>query len=188
MNPSETLSRVCVLLTENHVDEAAATIERDYPFDPALAKTRGNSEARATRVFKRDGFIDRYSGERLVFPGTLRLLSIKLPISFPYHRNWKVSQTHPAYWQLCATIDHVVPITREGRDTEDSLVTTSMLRNSAKAHWLLEDLGWVLKPPGGSESRDGLLPWFLMRVAAEPSLMNQQFARRWRLAATRNAA
>lgn len=41
---------------------------------------------------------------------------------------------------------------------------------------------------GGLGKSDGLLPWFLMRVAAEQSLMNQQFARRWRLAATRNAA
>jgi hypothetical protein len=33
-------------------------------------------------VFARDGFVDRYSGERLVFPGTLRLLAKLLPNEF----------------------------------------------------------------------------------------------------------
>ena len=35
-----------------------------------------------------------------------------LPEEFPYHRAWKVSSTHPAYWQLYPTVDHVVPLAR----------------------------------------------------------------------------
>jgi 5-methylcytosine-specific restriction endonuclease McrA len=188
MNPSETLSRVCALLKEGGIGEAEATITREYPFVPVLPKTRTYTESQATRVFARDGFIDRYSGERLVFPGTLRLLSLYLPEAFPYHRNWKVSETHPAFWQLCATVDHVVPITRGGTDAESNLVTTSMLRNSAKAHWLIEELGWVLNPPGDRAEWDGLMSWFLTDVAAKPSFLRQPFIRRWRLAATQSAA
>jgi 5-methylcytosine-specific restriction endonuclease McrA len=188
MNPSETLSRVCALLKEGDIGEAAATITRDYPFVPVLPTPRAYTESQATRVFARDGFIDRYSGERLVFPGTLRLLSLKLPEAFPYHRNWKVSETHPAFWQFCATIDHVVPITRGGTDAESNLVTTSMLRNSSKGHWLIEELGWVLKPPGVCAEWDGLMSWFFTQAAAEPSFLRQPFIRRWHLAATQSAA
>jgi hypothetical protein len=43
----------------------------------------------STRVFVRDGFMDRYTGERLVFPQVLRTLSAELPGEFPYHPNWK---------------------------------------------------------------------------------------------------
>jgi hypothetical protein len=29
---------------------------------------------------------------------------------FPYHPNWKMEVTHPAYWELTATVEHVVPV------------------------------------------------------------------------------
>jgi 5-methylcytosine-specific restriction endonuclease McrA len=188
INPTAAITSVCALLKEGNVDEAAATITRDYPFVSVLATHRAYNESQATRVFARDGFIDRYSGQRLVFPGTLRILSLKLPEVFPYHRNWKVSETHPSYWQLCATVDHLVPIARGGADTESNLVTTSMLRNSAKAHWLVEELGWMLNPRGDCSNWDGLMSWFVTQVGVEPSCMRQPSIRRWYLAATRVAA
>lgn len=188
MNPSEAISRVCALLNEGRTGEAAAAITGDYPFVSVLPTHRAYNESQATRVFARDGFIDRYSGERLIFPGTLRVLSLTLPEVFPHHPNWKVSATHPAYWQLCATVDHVAPIARGGTDAESNLVTTSMLRNSAKAHWLLEELGWALHPPGDCAKWDGLMSWFVTHVATEPAFMRQPFIRRWYLAATHSAA
>jgi HNH endonuclease len=54
----------------------------------------------------------------------------------------------PAFWEVGATIDHVVPVTRGGADDESNWVTTSMARNSAKMNWTLEELGWTLHPPG----------------------------------------
>ena len=142
----------------------------------------------AARVFARDGFLDRYTGERLVFPGALRVLSIKLPAAFPYHRNWKMSETHPAFWQLCATIDHVIPLARAGRDEETNLITTSMVRNSAKANGLLEEIGWVLRPIEHSGEWDGLTGWFMNCVAADKALLQEPFVRRWYLATRKSAA
>lgn len=43
---------------------------------------------------------DRYSGTQLVFPGVLRLLSRLLRSEFPFHPNWKMSETHMVYWEL----------------------------------------------------------------------------------------
>jgi hypothetical protein len=107
--------------------------------------------------FHQDGFIDCYSGQRLIFPGTLRLLSLCLPEEFPFHSNWKMDRTHPAFWELFPTIDHIVPIARGGEDAETNWVTTSQLQNSAKANWTLKELRWTLVPAGSVEEWDGLI-------------------------------
>ncbi|MFF0818704.1 HNH endonuclease [Rhodococcus sp. NPDC003318] len=70
-----------------------------------------------------------------------------------------MSQTHFAYWELFPTIDHIVPVTRGGADDESNWVTTSMLRNSAKAHWTLDELGGDFSQPvlrrDGTDSPNG---------------------------------
>lgn len=137
------------------------------------------------RVFLRDRFRDRYTGQRLVFPGTLRLLSVILPEEFPAHRNWKMSESHVVYWELFPTIDHIVPIGRGGVDREENRVTTSMLRNSAKAHWTLKELGWTLREREESDEWDGLLYWCLDYATEHPGLLTDKYLHRWHTAATR---
>jgi hypothetical protein len=134
-------------------------------------------------VFLRDGFIDRYSGARLVFPGVLRFLSRLLPAEFPFHLNWKMAETHIAFWELFPTIDHVVPIARGGTDAEDNMVSTSMLRNSAKSNWTLEELKWTLVPSGRIQDWDGLTNWFLKYAELHPEHLKDPYLRRWHRAA-----
>lgn len=136
-----------------------------------------------TAVFWRDGFVDRYSGEPLIFPGTLRVLGAVLPEEFP--ANGKISARHIVYWQLFPTMDHLVPVSRGGRDDESNWVRTSMLRNSAKAHWTLQELGWTLQPPGSAEAWDGLTRWFIDYTEARPELILDAYVKRWRRAAVR---
>lgn len=176
---SGTISEICdALLGGNH--EAAARIARhDYPFKPIRAAKRRYTELQSTRLFLRDGFVDRYSGSRLVFPATLRLLSKLLPKEFPTHPNWKMSESHIAYWELFPTVDHVVPIARGGADTEENWVTASMLRNSAKSNWTMEELGWELFPPGDVRHWDGLMLWFMRYVEDNPSLLADTYLKRW---------
>jgi hypothetical protein len=57
----------------------------------------------------RDGFCDRYSGDRLIFSGVLRVLSDLFPLEFQWHPNWKIGACHNFYWLLQPTIDHIVP-------------------------------------------------------------------------------
>jgi hypothetical protein len=65
-------------------------------------------------------------------------------------------------WDLFPTVDHKVPVSRGGNpDDLDNWITTSMLRNSAKANFTLEELGWALHPPGSLDEWDGLTGWFL---------------------------
>ena len=182
------LASVAQLLDSGDTSSAAAVIRRDYAFEPIEAIERKYGALQATRVYVRDGFIDRYSGTRLIFPGVLRLLSLHLPTDFPFHPNWKMSETHEAYWELSATVDHVVPVTRGGANSEENWVTTSMRRNSAKANWTLEELGWTLLPPGRLDDWDGLLSWFRNHLHRNQQFLANSHVRRWHRAAIAVAA
>lgn len=134
-------------------------------------------------VFVRDGYVDRYSGDRLVFPGVLRLLSRTLPAVFPFHPRWKVGECHQMYWDLFPTVDHVTSVAYGGADVAENWVTTSMLRNSAKSHWGLQELGWQLSPAGDLKDWDGLTGWFFAYVRGKPELLSDKYLYRWYKAA-----
>ena len=130
------IAKACAALKSGVRDQAISLLKRDYPFAPHPVTKRQHGPLESTRVFVRDGFIDRYTAERLIFPPVLRVMSAELPVDFPYHPNWKTDVTHPAYWEVGATVDHLVPISRGGADDDSNWVTTSMARNSANSPWL----------------------------------------------------
>ena len=103
----------------------------------ATARQRPHSPSYKT------GLSTAIQGTCLIFPPVLRILCIVLPSEFPFHPNWKRDVTHHAYWEIGATVDHPVPVTRGGADDESSWVTTSVARNSAKMNWTLDELGWT---------------------------------------------
>jgi 5-methylcytosine-specific restriction endonuclease McrA len=181
---AEILEKVCDLISQGRMSDANEMLISDY--QPAVASTprKPMLARRQFQLFLRDGFTDRYSGERLVYPGALLALSILLGPSFPYHPNWKQSVTHPAFWELYPTIDHIVPVARGGADDESNMVTTSMLRNSAKANWLLEELGWPAGRAPVVPDWDGLLGWFLSTCVLHEGLRQNKAIGRWRRAAS----
>lgn len=185
MDKPDVVAAVCAALSSGAVATARALARADYPFAPGTHAGRRYTEMESLRVFWRDGFVDRYSGARLVFPGTLRLLSQLLPDEFPAHPNWRMSESHLMYWELFPTVDHVVPLARGGPDSSSNWVCTSMLRNSAKSNWTLAELGWTLVPPGDVRAWDGLTQWFLDYVAREPDRLRSDYLRRWHTAAMR---
>lgn len=177
------IKSVCDVLSSGDKATASIIARNQYPFVAPPPVVRTFTETQALRVFLRDGFIDRYSGSRLVFPPVLRVLSLALPEEFPFHRNWKMSETHKAYWELFPTLDHIIPVALGGRDDDDNLVSTSMLRNAAKAHWTLEELGWSLHPPGDLSRWDGMLAWFLDFAERDNRILRNKYVNRWYLAA-----
>jgi hypothetical protein len=179
------LGRICDALAAGDRETATSIARRDYPFVRGTVAARRYSAMQCMRLFVRDGFIDRYSGARLICPATLRLLSIVLPEEFPAHPNWKMTDSHSMFWELFPTIDHVVPVARGGADAEANWVTTSMLRNNAKANWTLDELGWTLHAPGDPREWDGLTRWFVDMVARDRTLLGHAYLRRWHSAALR---
>ena len=177
------IAAICRALAGGSLAEAESIVRRDYPFDPAPVTKRRFRPVEYTKVFVRDAFVDRYSGAPLIFPPVLRVLSFVLPTLFPYHPNWKTDETHPAYWELSATVDHVIPVSRGGADDESNWVTTSMARNGAKMNWTLTELGWELRPPGAMGEWDGMITWFLEYTARHPEVIVDNAVRQWRRAA-----
>ena len=179
------LRAVCAAIADGDRDSAKAKLRAGYPFKPVETITRRYSVSDSIEQFLDDGFIDRYTGNRLVNPGVLRLLHVLLGDDFPAHTNWKVSETHPAFWELFPTVDHVVPISRGGVDDRENWVTASMLSNRVKDQWTLEDLGWELHPAGNVKEWDGLSRWLIDYVAANPTALekapelHRRYIRRW---------
>ena len=65
---SDVLAQVCAALGKGDRSSASSIARANYPFAPRANSGRRYSNLEMTRVFVRDGFIDRYSGEKLVFP------------------------------------------------------------------------------------------------------------------------
>ena len=117
-DPAETLRTVCTFISSRDLDRAASTIQQDYPFETFITNKRKITLFQSIQVFLRDGFVDRYTGKRLVNPAVLRLIAALLPNDFPAHPHWKLSESHIGFWELFPTIDHVVPVTRGGEDSD----------------------------------------------------------------------
>jgi hypothetical protein len=96
-----------------------------------------------------------------------------------------MSECHIAYWELSPTIDHIVPVARGSADDEMNWITTSMLRNSAKSNWTLEELGWSLLPAGDFNEWDGLIGWFVEYIRHDPTQLAERPIKRWYNAAVR---
>lgn len=179
LEKSEVIDNVCRLLSEKNSVECKSVIQNEYPFDFKEIGNRTYTEMQALSLFIRDGFIDRYSGKRLVFPGVLKVISNLFPEDFPYHKNWKMSECHIAYWELVPTIDHIVPIARGGSNDESNWICTSFLRNSAKSNFTLEELGWKILPAGDYREWDGLLLWFMNFVKENNHLLKDNYINKW---------
>ena len=180
---TEIIKKACEHITADQPEAAAAEIRQGYPFTPFEKSKRSYSPLTMTKIFLRDGFLDRYRGTKLVFPPTLRVLSLYLPHVFPYHKNGKMSEGHFAYWELFPTIDHVDPVARSGPDSVENWVCCSMLTNSIKSNWTLEQLGWKLLPPGDLKVWDGLFGWFIQQVEKDSALLENQYLKIWYSAA-----
>ena len=185
-NP-DAIAAACHELGEARIDRARKIISSEYPFDPGQVEAdhrKGLTSEQRMRIFARDGFIDRYFGNRLYFAGALRILSFVIPEEFPYHPNWKRTEGHDAYWQLQATIDHVTPLSKGGRHEEENLVTTSQLHNGAKGNRSLKEMiGWKLVHGGRMEDWDGMIKWYIEYIDQNPKwLKNSTLSDYYRMA------
>jgi hypothetical protein len=129
-------------------------------------------------VFVKDGFVNRFTGEPVVFPAALKLISYKLPELFPHHLNWKVGQTHMAYYEMCACAnkaDH----NKEGRYGPDDLITTTMPWVMARSRASIGAMGWELKPAGDIIEWDGLSKIFRDYITDNPELKKLSFVKTW---------
>ncbi|MCB5942439.1 HNH endonuclease [bacterium 210820-DFI.6.52] len=167
----EVLVRAVTALNSGEIDLAKRAIEEGYPFAPVERGKRGYTVRQMVEQFFKDGFIDRYSGERLVNPGVLRAISEMIPDVFPYQAHWKTGECHLAYWNDHPTIDHIYPLSLGGEDGPENWATTSMMRNSLKGNFTLEQMGWMLQERGNIREWDGLSKVFVELIEREKALL-----------------
>ena len=179
MNKLKALKSSANSLLCNNIEAAKQIIIKEYPFQRIIPQVRNYTDKEKIQQFVRDGFIDRYSGQKLINPGLLKVLSSYMPEEFPYHPHWKMTDTHAAYWKLTPTVDHIIPVALGGADDESNWVTTSMLHNQIKSIWTLEQLNWSLHERGDIAKWDGLTRAFMQLVERDGALMNDSYIKRW---------
>ncbi len=179
INKTDILQEIFKKFAENNKQGAKDIINEKYPHVPRKPFSRSYSVEFCLEIFIRDGFIDRYSGSKLLFPGALRIISLELPDVFPYHPHWKMDETHIAYWQLFPTVDHIIPIVLGGSNNPDNLATTSQMMNSAKANWTLNELGWTLHDPGDIREWDGLMNQSIEYLDKHEELLEHPSLKKW---------
>ena len=170
----EVLKLAADQLQLNNKAEASKLIDSSFPFhssssEPA-SKKRSYTPKQKLQVFIKDGFVDRYTGVRLIYPSALYALAHELPNSLPY--GGKKVNSHSALFDLFPTIDHITPISKNGKDVEDNWLTTSFSKNLEKSSSTLEELGWELKPAGDMSEWDGLCSWYLEYAKGKSNLEN----------------
>lgn len=175
----EAIELAAIRLLQRDVTEAKIVIEKEYPFHNLTAQSRNYTDKDKMEQFIRDGFIDRYSGHKLVNPGILKVLSYYMPVVFPYHAHWKMEECHNAYWEFIPTVDHIYPVALGGVDSKENWATTSMLHNSIKSNWTLNQLNWKLYDAGKYSDYDGLTELFIKLVEADNELMKDAYIKKW---------
>lgn len=179
MDKVKVLKEAAQEILNGKMESAKELIQTEYPFKKLTNTGRNYTDKQKMEQFKRDGFIDRYSGQKLLNPGLLKVLSYYMPDVFPYHTHWKMEECHNAYWELVPTVDHIYPVALGGADSEENWTTTSMLHNSIKSNWTLEQLCWEMKEAGRYEEWDGLTGLFVALVEADVSLLEDVYIKKW---------
>lgn len=179
------ISEITTMLLENKHAAAKAMICQQYPHTHFAVDKRVYTLTQKMNLFIRDGFIDRYTGKRLLNPGILKILSYYFPDEFPYHPHWKMTETHIAYWELTPTLDHIFPIAKGGQDDVENWVTTSMKNNSIKSNYTIEEIHWTLFPKGNVVEWDGLTKVFLALVDNDKNLLQDAYIKNWYIVSQR---
>jgi hypothetical protein len=179
METINVIENACELILNNQKEQAKATINKHYKHNVEKIATRSMSNDDRLKIFMRDGFIDRYTGQKLLFPNVLRILSMELGDVFPFHPNWKMSDCHIAFWEFYPTCDHVIPIARGGENVAENIVTTSMKINSAKSNFLMEELGLKLYEKGSIKNWDGMITWYRKYIKNNQKILENNYIAGW---------
>jgi hypothetical protein len=179
MESIDIIRTACTMILDNKINNAKILIEENYKHNFIKYETRSMSNAEKLRIYLEDGFIDRYTGKRLLFPNILRILTKELGDVFPFHKNWKMSDCHIAYWEYMPTHDHIVPIARGGRDIPENIVTTSQKINSMKSNFLMEELGLKLFEKGNLENWDGMISWYVKYIKTNNRILEDNYINNW---------
>ena len=77
------LSEIVDLLLTSRKEDAHQLVLGQYPFVPIRGQKPGRSEKEKMKILRGDGFIDKYSGSRLINAGLPGSVTYFFPDDFP---------------------------------------------------------------------------------------------------------
>lgn len=187
----DVIARSCALLLLGRQSEAIALVATEYPLEggpipessysgerlvePSIpvelrCPRKAASKQALALLHARDGYMDRYTGARLIAPCVFKLIGHvdhgPLRGVLPYDvnggrgvpaRRGRRAICHQAGFELYASYEHVRPISVGGADELPNLVSAAFDTNSAKGNET-----WAPAcPPGALADWAGLTDWFL---------------------------
>lgn len=114
-------------------------VKRDAAFPRSKISTRMPSVSIQRAILERDAHCCRFCGVRVVALGVRAVLTRLYPASVPWPA--KDREKHGAFLTLNATIDHVIPHSRDGSNELENLVTACWPCNFAREDLLLHEVG-----------------------------------------------
>ena len=130
MQKIEALTQARQYLLTNKYEQVRHVITDNYPFKTLESTSRSYTDRQMIQQFKKDGFIDRYSGGKLVNPGFLKALSHYMPEEFPYHSHWKMEACHHSpSCQMCLKSPSHLPSRLHNKSSTASPSDDTKVRN-----------------------------------------------------------
>jgi 5-methylcytosine-specific restriction endonuclease McrA len=119
-DPTLVLSQIASALADDDRPRADSLME-SIAFRPGqITRRRPVPVAATAAVFARDQFTCCYCGRRTIPAVVLRCFSAIWPVAFPWHKNWRSDQTHPAHWAITSTLEHLEAGSRGGSWTDEA--------------------------------------------------------------------
>ena len=88
---SEIISEIAEFLINKNINSAKELLLNEYPHKLFNTDNRTYTTKQKIEQFINDGFIDRYSGEKLLNPGILKVLSFYLFIFLSFYFPMRIS-------------------------------------------------------------------------------------------------
>lgn len=119
------------------------------PTDPILPQQRRRTAVpieEQAAVFARDNYTCRYCGVRTISLQVMTAVSELYPDIYLFHPHWKYEKTDRSFSEYSTSLEHIVPLSRRGKNDRDNLLTTCAWCNYSKNNALASEVGWQIRP------------------------------------------
>ena len=112
MDKITTIKQSAKSILTGNIESAKNLINKEYPFKKLKPEGRSYTDKEKYEQFVRDGFIDRYTGEKLVNPGLLKVLSYYSRMHFHIRAigRWKNVTVPTGNWSQQLTTSFLLPL------------------------------------------------------------------------------